>query len=164
MSYWHARQLKQATEEQHKALVPVDRNPCALARQTAETFKQTLCPPSAYGPGLRHQLKGHNQMKEAYFSALRTRRTALQLQYPEGCCLVMSVDNLDKNSKAGNVCEVLNNRAAQLIVDGTHRLPSDAEAEAYRKDQESARARNTPINSLASARAQFAALAKKDSK
>lgn len=97
-------------------------------------------------------------MNSSYINAVRTQRTALQAQYPEGFVLVMSIENLSKASAAGNMCEVTTASAAQLLVNATHRLASEVEASEFRRSQALARAQSTPIDGLQAARAHFDAI------
>lgn len=96
---------------------------------------------------------------EKYFGILRERRIAVQQAHPEGCCLVVSVENLERNSTAGHICEVPNEQAAQLLTEGTHRLAAKEETAQFRKEHETARLRSTrPAHAMDSVRAQFEAL------
>ncbi len=76
-----------------------------------------------------------------YYAGIRDKREALTRKRPSGFCLVMSVNNLEKNSKAGNVCEVSVQDAARLLTDGTHQLANDEEINAFRDQQAVERAR-----------------------
>jgi hypothetical protein len=110
--------------------------------------------------GRNHHRK--EKVDSNYFKTLRVQREALEAKFPEGCCLVISVDNLNKASTAGHVCEVTTTSAAQLLVDGTHRLVTEAEATKFRQSEALARAQANPIDSLQSARARFDAIIRKE--
>jgi hypothetical protein len=78
---------------------------------------------------------------ETYYAALRQQRETLAPQHPSGFCLVMSLDNSQKNSTPGNLCEVTVADAARLLMDGTHRVATADEFNAYKKQQGVERAR-----------------------
>lgn len=77
----------------------------------------------------------------SYYAARRDQREALSKAYPSGFVLVVSVENFEKNSKGGSICEVTADDAARLMLDQTHRVATDAEASAFRDQQAVARAR-----------------------
>jgi hypothetical protein len=88
-----------------------------------------------------------------YYSDIREQRDKLQQQFPAGDCLVISVRPLNNGA-----CEVPLALAAKLLVEGSHRLASETECNSFRAAQEANRATTSPVDSLANARAQFAAL------
>lgn len=86
---------------------------------------------------------------DAYFSAIREQRAALASKFPEGCCLVVA---------GGTVAEVPLDIAARLLVEGTHKLASEAEQDAFRATMEMNRVATPLVSTLEAARAQFKAL------
>src|SRR4051794_32638017 len=90
-----------------------------------------------------------------YYATIRAKQTELGPEFPEGCCLVMSVQSLERNSPGGNVCEVSLYDAARLLTDGTHRLATKEETVAFRERNDIMRSRNTHADLLSAARRQF---------
>jgi len=78
---------------------------------------------------------------QQYYAILREQRETLAKQHPSGFCLVVSLDDPQRNVKAGAVCEVSVADCARLLLDRTHRVATPAEVEAYRDRQSVARAR-----------------------
>src|ERR1035438_9141900 len=91
-----------------------------------------------------------------YYSDLRAKTAALAARHPDGCLLVVSLDNRFKNSTAGSTCEVTTESAARLILDLTHREATVEEIRLYREAQEFKRAPST--DPLEAARRQFGLL------
>jgi hypothetical protein len=89
-----------------------------------------------------------------YYAAIREKQAALSAQFPNGCCAVVSV-----NPANNGPCEVTLNNAARLLVEGSHRLASAGEIEAYNANQELRRAASGG-NSLDSVRAQLGVAAR----
>ncbi len=56
----------------------------------------------------------------------------LATRFPTGFCMVASIDCPARNTEAGAVKEVGVQRAAELIVEKTHKLATPDEIEAYR--------------------------------
>jgi hypothetical protein len=54
--------------------------------------------------------------------------------------LVVSIKTAGRPSAAGSICEVTLDNAARLIVEGTHRLASKEEIQAFQEEQEFRRA------------------------
>jgi len=77
---------------------------------------------------------------QKYYQDMREKRAELTKDNDSGFCLVISLYNRDKGSTAGSVCEVSIKDAARVIVDGTHRVATAEEAEAFKQSQESNRA------------------------
>ncbi len=76
-------------------------------------------------------------MKTAeYYAAVRKQAARLDEQFPQGFCLLTSVDNRDKGTVAGNVTEVANDNAARCLAEGTHRIASAEEIAAWHEHQE----------------------------
>jgi hypothetical protein len=88
-------------------------------------------------------------------AAIREKRLALQVKFPNGDCVVVSVANELKATTAGHFFEVPVSNAAQLLTDGTHRIASEDEAGDFYKAQDAARARVAPMDTLERARARF---------
>jgi hypothetical protein len=94
-----------------------------------------------------------------YIATLKANKVTLAEQYPQGCCLVVSVDNLEHNSVAGHICEVPTGQAARLLTESTHRLATKEETAAFRKEHDAKR--NETLNTqaaLEASRRQIAAL------
>jgi hypothetical protein len=93
------------------------------------------------------------QKFDVYFSAIREQRKALEVQHPDGCCLITPV-------QPGNTgpCEVTVSEAARWIVEGSHRLSTQGEADAFHATMQMNRVSTPQIDTLANARAQFAVL------
>jgi hypothetical protein len=96
---------------------------------------------------------------QEYWATVRKKEAELKVQFPEGYCKVISVDNLQRNSTAGNIVEVNLRQAAEHLLAGTHRLLTGAEAESYQREQSAIRARNHS-DELARVKEQFAAVTK----
>lgn len=94
---------------------------------------------------------------QKYYQQVRLTREELTKQIPSGFCLVMSVANLEKNSTAGNLCEVTVADAARLLTDGTHRLATPEEVDGHRSAQDKERARIS-AEAVDNARKQFSAV------
>jgi len=86
---------------------------------------------------------------EQYYSNIRAQRQQLAGQFPDQCCLVVA---------GGTVAEVPLNIAARLLVEGTHKLASKTEQDAFRATQEMNRVATPLVSTLEAARAQFKAL------
>ncbi len=84
-----------------------------------------------------------------YFEQIAHKRAELAGQFPEGCCFVVS---------NGSVCEVSLDIAARLLTEGTHQIATEAEAAKFRAAQAQGRAKDPLVETLAEARARFAAL------
>lgn len=67
---------------------------------------------------------------------VRVKRAELETQFPDGDCVLVSVENGYHNTVGGNTVEVAISTAAPLIVIGTHRLASKEEIDAFRKKQD----------------------------
>jgi hypothetical protein len=77
---------------------------------------------------------------QEYYSRRKKIHAELKEKHGEhGSVLLVSVENLDKNSTAGNLCEVSVENAARCVVEGTHRLGTDEEYAAFRAQQQAAR-------------------------
>jgi hypothetical protein len=85
---------------------------------------------------------------EEYYSDLRAKTVTLAARHPDGCLLVVSLDNRFKNSTAGNTCEVTTESAARLILDRTHREATAEEILAYQEAQEFKRAPSTELEAF----------------
>lgn len=79
---------------------------------------------------------------QEYWASVRQKAAELESQFPQGFCKLISVDNLQRNSTAGNIVEVNLRQAAEHLLAGTHRLLTGAEAESYQREQSAIRARN----------------------
>ena len=93
------------------------------------------------------------QKFDVYFSAIREQRKALEVQHPSGCCLITPL-------QPGNTgpCEVTVSEAARWIVEGSHRLATQDEADAFHATMQMNRATTPQVDTLENARQQFAAL------
>lgn len=69
---------------------------------------------------------------------VRAKRTELDAQYPEGYCVLVSVQSDTYNTKGGVPMEMPNDNAARHLVEGTHKLATDAELDAFRAAQANA--------------------------
>jgi hypothetical protein len=78
---------------------------------------------------------------QQYYAVLRTTQADLRQKFPQGFCLVTSVDSLDANSTPGTVSEVSVPMAAHWIVKGSHRLATEQELQAFAEGLEATRAR-----------------------
>jgi hypothetical protein len=77
---------------------------------------------------------------QEYYARRKKIHAELKEKHGEhGSVLLVSVENLDKNSTAGNLCEVSVENAARCIVEGTHRLGTDEEYATFRAQQQSVR-------------------------
>ena len=83
-----------------------------------------------------------------YFGKIREQREALAKQFLDGSCLVISVKPVNNGP-----CGVTLDNAARLLVEGTHRIASDAEARAFHESMELKRAAGP--DPLETARRQF---------
>jgi len=83
-----------------------------------------------------------NNIQE-YWAQVRRKQAELKAQFQAGCCKLISVDNLQRNSTAGNIVEVNLQQAAEHLLAGTHRLLTASELEAYQREQSAIRARNS---------------------
>lgn len=88
-----------------------------------------------------------------FYSKKREVLESLSKQFPEGACLVISV-----NPGNNGPCEVLIDNAARLIVEGTHKLASEEECQSFHAAMATARASSLPVDGLESARALFATI------
>ena len=86
-----------------------------------------------------------------YYQREHAQQATLAKDNPDGYCRVT-----DKNGR--NTCEVSVSNAARLLTAGSHRLATEAEAQAFRATQEMGRVKSPLVDSLEAARAQFAAL------
>lgn len=86
---------------------------------------------------------------QKYYFNIREKCQELAGQFPDGCCLVTS---------AGTTCEVPVTVAGRLLIEGSHTLATELEAQTFRATQAMNRATTAQVDSLANARAQFAAL------
>jgi hypothetical protein len=84
-----------------------------------------------------------------YYTAIREKRAELGAQFSNGSCAVVSVNRANNGA-----CEVTLDNAARLLVEGTHRLATDSEIDAFHADQGLRRAA-TGAGSLDSVRAQL---------
>jgi hypothetical protein len=84
-----------------------------------------------------------------YYSSIRAKEQELTGQFANGDCLI---------SCRGCVSEVPIRLAAQLLIEGTHALASEAESSAFREAQTAARVRSVPAETLDEIRAQFSAV------
>lgn len=89
-----------------------------------------------------------------YYADIAAKRTELAGQFPQGDCLVISVNNQDKNSTAGNMAEVPVGMAARLLVEGTHRVATPEDHKAFKDGQEKAR-KDIAAANLENVRKQF---------
>jgi hypothetical protein len=83
-----------------------------------------------------------------YYSEIRAKAQELAGQFADGDCLVIC---------KGCVSEVPVRLAAQLFVEGTHALATEAEAQTFREAQTAARARSVPAETLDEVKRLFAA-------
>ena len=83
-----------------------------------------------------------------YYAKIRAKAQELAGQFADGDCLVIS---------KGTVSEVPVRLAAQLLVEGSHTLPTEAEVRAFRETQTAARARSAPASTLDEVKRLFAA-------
>ena len=95
---------------------------------------------------------------QVYYTAIRQHTESLSKLYPDNAVLVVSVSAPGSRATAGTVCEVTVPLAAKLIVEGSHIIASEAQAQAFRATMEMNRVRSPLVDTLANARAQFAAL------
>jgi len=86
---------------------------------------------------------------EQYYSNIRAQRQQLAGQFPDQCCLVVA---------GGTVAEVPLDIAARLLVEGSHKLASKAEQDAFHATMEMNRVSTPQTDTLANARAQYAIL------
>jgi hypothetical protein len=84
-----------------------------------------------------------------YYSEIRAKGQELANRFPNGDCLVIC---------KGCVSEVPVRLAAQLLIEGSHRLATQDEADAFRATRAMNRATTSQVDTLANARAQFAVL------
>jgi hypothetical protein len=84
-------------------------------------------------------------MTQSYYYSIELKRSELYERFPTGHCRVMSLDNLEHNTTAGNVCEAPIELAAKLITETTHRLCTSEESKAFDAAQEAARPAATTI-------------------
>jgi len=68
---------------------------------------------------------------QVYFASIAEKKRELDSQFPEGFCLIVSVNNIDKNTTAGSRTEVSTHGAAKGIVDGTQRLMTADESKVW---------------------------------
>jgi hypothetical protein len=88
-----------------------------------------------------------------YWRAIAKTRAELQQRYPDGSVYVSPV-----TGPAPKAIEVSCDNASRLLVEGTHRLSTDAEIAEFEAAQCLAASAIRPVSSLADARALFAAL------
>jgi hypothetical protein len=86
---------------------------------------------------------------EQYYSNIRAQRQQLAGQFPDQCCLVVA---------GGAVAEVPLDIAARLLVEGSHKLASQAEQDAFHATMQMNRVSTPQVDTLENARQQFAAL------
>jgi hypothetical protein len=85
---------------------------------------------------------------QKYYANIREKCRELAGQFPEECCLVTS---------AGTTCEVPVTVAGRLLVEGSHTLATELEAQTFREAQTAARARSVPASTLDEVKRLFAA-------
>jgi hypothetical protein len=85
---------------------------------------------------------------QEYYRNVKQRQMELSGQHPDSDCLVIC---------KGCVSEVPVRRAAELLVEGSHTLPTEAEARAFRETQTAARVRSAPAITLDEVKRLFAA-------
>jgi hypothetical protein len=83
-----------------------------------------------------------------YYAKIRAKEQELTGQFADGDCLI---------SCRGCVSEVPIRLASQLLVEGSHTLPTEAEASAFREAQTAARVRSVPATTLDEVKRLFAA-------
>jgi hypothetical protein len=66
-----------------------------------------------------------------YFSEVSLQRKALEQQFPQGFCYIVSIHNLDKGTTAGSISQVSVQLAAKALVDSTHELMEADDVLAY---------------------------------
>jgi hypothetical protein len=76
-----------------------------------------------------------------YYREIRERKQELSGLHPDGCCLVISLERKDRAITGGTISEVSLDNAAKILTEGTHRLVTEAEQEAYRVQQAAERER-----------------------
>jgi hypothetical protein len=81
---------------------------------------------------------------QVYYQNLRALRQELDLRFPGGCCVAISLPSLSTHATPGAACEVSNQIMARLITDNSHRLASDAEAADFHTRMNAERARRAP--------------------
>jgi uncharacterized protein (DUF1501 family) len=81
---------------------------------------------------------------QLYYKLIRQKRDELTVQFPQGFCVAVSVQNLPANAKAGGMAEVSVGNLARMIVDGSARLATDAESATFHSEMDAARARRAP--------------------
>lgn len=77
-----------------------------------------------------------------YWASVQKEEAELRVRFPEGFCTIISEENVQRNSRAGAICEVTLRQAAEHLLAGTARLLTAAEAESYQREQSAIRARN----------------------
>ena len=83
--------------------------------------------------------------RQAYWAAIDEKLKELGApprgvpELPKDCVMLTSVEKRFAGLKGGVTMEVGKRAAAKAIVEGTHRLATEAEIEAYRYQQEDAR-------------------------
>jgi hypothetical protein len=73
-------------------------------------------------------------MNPTYFTEIKKQKAVLDVQFPEGDCLVVSLV-LPGRGAGGAICETPNHIAARLMVEATHRLADVEESNSYRAAQ-----------------------------
>lgn len=91
------------------------------------------------------------------FLDIKEKLQELTKQYPQGCLLMVSLRNTDKNTTAGQFTEVSLAKAAEHLVDGTYRMTTEDEQKAYVKSQDETREALRVAN-VESARRHFGAI------
>lgn len=94
-------------------------------------------------------------MKSEYYAEKQRITATLAKQFPQGSCPVTSTG---KQGAPGRVCMATVENSARLILEGTHRLATPQEFEAWQATMAMNKARSVPVNGLEAARALFAAL------
>jgi len=84
-----------------------------------------------------------------YYAKIHRQTQALTLQFPGGDCLVTA---------GSTTCEVPVPLAARILIEGTHRLATQDEADAFRATQAMNSVSTPLVSTLEAARQQFAAL------
>jgi hypothetical protein len=75
------------------------------------------------------------------YRVISIEKARLDHEYPGGFLYTTSVRNLSKGSVAGSVAQVSTKRAAQTIIDGTHRESTRDEILAFKRQGEHFNAR-----------------------
>lgn len=101
------------------------------------------------------------QERAEYCAAIRDMERQLgaatypRRERPEDCVILTTVEKRSRGIKGGVAMEVCKRSAARQIVDGTHRLATDEEIEAYHADQRKRRADAVDLENRKNFRAVF---------